>query len=173
MALQQYNGQGQNSRYRTRAEMSASTGMRANRMGLPEAWGKIFTECTWNDVAALAALDITNSARQLSVVDTPRLPTYRDRLFALGSMCRHKLPGLILLCIKLWQALGRAWWWAFLAVLGLSGPLTSPARQASSVVECCQKLGRHLVNSPPNSGNRDTSANLGRTPNYSSISGIN
>ena len=89
--------------------MSASTSMQTNRVGLPGAWGKIFTECTWNDVAALAALDITNSARQLSVVETPRLPTYRDRLFALGGMCRHKLPGLILLCIKLWKALGRAW----------------------------------------------------------------
>ena len=55
-------------------------------MGLPGAWGKIFTACTWTDVAASAALDITNSARELSVVETPRLPTYRARLFARGHV---------------------------------------------------------------------------------------
>ena len=83
--FQQYNSLGQTSRDRTRAEMSASTIMRANRVGLPGTWGKIFTECTWTDVAALAALDITNSAGELSVVETPRLPTDRARLFALGA----------------------------------------------------------------------------------------
>ena len=76
---------GQNSRDRTRAAMSAFSSIRANRVGLPGAWGKIFTESTWTDVSALAALDITNSAKELSVVETPRLPTYRARLFALGA----------------------------------------------------------------------------------------
>ena len=85
-------------------------------------------------MAALAALDITNSARELSVVETPRVPTYRARLFALGECAVTSFQDSSFSASnfsRLWVGPGGG---LFLAVLALSGPLTSPAWETSSVV---------------------------------------